>query len=288
MNTMIKNLIYTAVISSISFSAVAQRSDNTTKSLVNAEKSFSAMAVKNGTKAAFDTYASADCLSFSPNPTNTKQYYASQPDMKNLSWFPVYAKVSRSGDWGFTTGRYEVAGQEVTYGDYLSIWKAVNGKWQLVLDLGTSHNKPLEPVKTEFVEPVDFHKPKFTNEKDILTGKGIIMTTEKTMDASLKSYGPAAFSGFLNPNARLMFPGREPIIGKDNINAFYNQMVAKISFKTTQADKALGGDLAYTYGIATIDYKADLRESFNYVNIYELQPDHNWNLILQIYTPAER
>lgn len=285
---MIKKYIYTAVLTTLGFAAMAQRSDATTRSLVNAEKSFAAMAVKSGTKAAFASYASADCLSFNPNPTNTKQYYSTQPDMKNLSWFPVYAKVSRSGDWGFTTGRYELAGQEMGYGDYVSVWKAVNGKWQLALDLATSHNKPLEPVNTEFVEPVDFHKPRFTNEKDILTGKGIILTTEKTMDASLKSYGPAAFSGFLNQNARVMFPGREPIVGKDNINAFYNQMVAKVSFKTTDADKALGGDLAYTYGVATIDYKADLRESFNYVNIYELQKDHNWNLILQIYTPAER
>ncbi len=69
---------------------------------------------------------------------------------------------------------------------------------------------------------------------------------------------------------------------------FYNSMVSKIALKTTKADKALAGDLAYTYGIATIDYKADLRESFNYVYVYERQPDHNWNIILQIYTPAER
>jgi hypothetical protein len=285
---MIRKIIYSVIASSISLGAFAQKSDGTTKSLVEAEKRFSEMAVKSGTRAAFDEFAAAEALSFSPNPVNSKEYYNAQPDMKNLSWSPVYGRVSRSGDWGFTTGRYELEGPEKGYGDYVSIWKAVNGKWALVLDIGANHNKPLETFKTEFVEPVDYHKPKFTNEKDILTGKGIIVTTEKTLDAALKSYGPAAFSGFLNPNARVIFPGREPIIGKEKINAFYNQMVAKVNFKTTSADKALGGDLAYTYGVATIDYKADLRESFNYVNIYELQPDHNWNLILQIYAPAER
>jgi hypothetical protein len=285
---MIKRILYTVVASSIGLAAFAQKSDGTTKSLVQAEKKFSETAVNSGTRAAFNEFAAADALSFAPNPVNSKQYYNGQPDMKELSWFPVYGRVSRSGDWGFTTGRYELQGQEKGYGDYVSVWKEINGKWALVLDIGASHNKPLAAFTAEFVEPVDYHKPKFTNEKDILTGKGIILTTEKTLDASLKSYGPAAFSGFLNPNARLIFPGREPIIGKENINAFYNQMVSKVSFKTTNADKALGGDLAYTYGIATVDYKADLRESFNYVNIYELQPDHNWNLILQIYAPAER
>jgi hypothetical protein len=285
---MIKSILYTVIASSISFAATAQKSDGTTKSLVEAEKNMAEMAVKSGTRAAFGTFASADALSFAPNPVNSKEYYNGQPDMKNLSWFPVYARVSKSGDWGFTSGRFELQGQEKGYGDYVSVWKAINGKWALVLDIGASHNKPLDAYTPEFVEPAGVHKPKFTNEKDVITGKGIILTTEKTLDASLKSYGPAAFSGFLNPNARVIFPGREPIVGKENINAFYNQMVAKVSFKTTNADKALGGDLAYTYGIATIDYKADLRESFNYVNIYELQPDHNWNLIMQIYAPAER
>jgi hypothetical protein len=285
---MIKKVLYTLIASSISLGAFAQKSDGTTKSLIDAEKSFAEMAVKSGTKAAFNTFAAADGISFLPNPVNSKEYYNAHPDMKNLSWFPVYGRVSKSGDWGFTTGRFEMQGQEVGYGDFVSVWKTINGKWALVLDIGASHNKPLNAFTTEFVEPTEYHKPKFTNEKDILTGKGIILTTEKTLDASLKQYGPAAFSGFLNPNARLIFPGREPIIGKEKINAFYNQMVAKVSFKTTGADKALGGDLAYTYGIATVDYKADLRESFNYVNIYELQPDHNWNIILQIYAPAER
>jgi hypothetical protein len=114
------------------------------------------------------------------------------------------------------------------------------------------------------------------------------MTTEKTLNASIKSYGAAAFAGFVNPDTRLIFPGREPIIGKDNVVAFYNTMVSKMNLKTTKAVKALGGDLAYTYGIATIDYKTDLRESFNYVFVYERQPDFNWNLVLQIYNPAER
>ena len=44
-------------------------------------------------------------------------------------------------------------------------------------------------------------------------------------------------------------------------------MIDKISLKTTSFDKTLGADFGYTYGVATIDYKADLRESFHYVFI---------------------
>ena len=85
-----------------------------------------------------------------------------------------------------------------------------------------------------------------------------------------------------------MFPGTEAIVGKENIQAFNNRMIDKINLKTTAYDRALGGDLGYTFGLATIDYKTDLRESFNYIFIWERQTDGNWNIMTQIFTLAER
>jgi ketosteroid isomerase-like protein len=283
----INKLIYTFIMASLTLGAYAQKSDGTTKSLVAAEKAFAESAAKNGEKSAFLSFAAPDAVVFRPNPVNVKSFYANKENNTNLSWTPAYARVSKSGDWGFTSGPYVFDAAEKNYGQYLSIWKTVNGKWVLVLDIGAEHNKPLNAVKTLIVEPDGFHKPK-TNKEQTAAGNEIIMTTEKTLNATIKSYGAAAFAGFVNKDARLLFPGREPIIGKENIIAFHNSMVSKMNLKTTKAEKAAGGDLAYTYGVATIDYKADLRESFNYVFIYERQADHTWNLAFQVYTPAER
>nr|WP_294877092.1 DUF4440 domain-containing protein [uncultured Pedobacter sp.] len=285
---MMNKFLYTIAVASMTIGAYAQKSDGSTKSLVKAEKDFAANLAKNGAKTAFTTYSAADGLVFRPNPVNAKTFYATEDDTKDLSWTPAYAKVSRSGDWGFTTGPFTLTGKETQYGQYLSVWKAVNGKWELALDLGTTHNKPLNKVKEEFIEPKDFHKPKFLNDKERATGANIIATTEKTLNATLKSYGVSAFAGFLNPDARVLFPGYEPILGKDKAIAFLNSMMSKVFLKTTKVDKADGGDLAYTYGVATVDYKADLRESFNYVFIYERQADFNWNLIAMVFAPAER
>jgi len=271
-----------------SLGAYAQHSDATTSSLVKAEHEFTESAVKNGIKSAYTSFSSNKALAFRPNPVSAKSYYANQPNDKNITFTPDYGKVSRSGDWGFITGAYTVDGIEKTYGQFLSVWKANFGKWEMVLDLETTHNKPLHPVTEKFIEPIDYYKPVLDGPKQIAAKKEIILTTEKTLDAMLKSYGVGAFGGFLSPDARVIFPGYEPVIGKDKIVAFYNSLISKISFKTTQADRAAGGDLAYTYGIATVDYRTDLRESFNYVFIYERQANHNWNLIQQIYTPAER
>ncbi|WP_316823574.1 DUF4440 domain-containing protein [Pedobacter gandavensis] len=285
---MINKILYTVVALSMTVGAYAQKSDGTTKSLVKAEKEFAESLAKNGAKNAFTTFSANDALVFRPNPVNAKTYYATQGDTKDLSWTPTYARVAKSGDWGFTTGPFIDNGTEKSYGQYLSIWKAKDGKWELAMDLGVTHNKPLKKSEDLFVEPKEFYKPKFATEKQRAAGADIIATTEKTLNTTLKSYGPVALSGFLNPDARILFPGYEPIIGKDKAMAFYNGMIKNMILKTTKVDKALGGDMAYTYGVATIDYKADLRESFNYVFIYERQADHNWNLIMQVFTPAER
>jgi ketosteroid isomerase-like protein len=279
---------YTIIAAAVSLGAYAQKSDGSTKSLVKAEKDFAESLAKHGSKTAYSNFSAADALVFRPNPVNARTFYDAQPDSKALSWTAAYAKVSRSGDWGFTTGPYTITGDQPAYGQFLSVWKAKDGKWQLALDLGTSTNKPLNKVTPEYMEPKDFYKPKFLNDKQRAAGADIIATTEKTLNAALKSYGIAAFGGFLNPDARLLFPGYEPIVGKDNILPFFNSMISKVSFKTTKVDKADGGDLAYTYGVATVDYKAELRESFNYVFIYERQADHNWNIIVQVFAPAER
>lgn len=280
--------LYTIVAASLTLGAYAQKSDGTTKSLVKAEQDFAEKLAKTGARTAFATYSNDKALVFRPNPVNAKTYYATAEDTKDLSWTPVYARVSRSGDWGFTTGPYTYTGKEAAYGQYFSVWKAVDGKWQLVLDLGTNHNKPLNKVTTEFIEPKDSYKSHFLNDKQREAGASIVGTTESTLNATLKSYGISAFAGFINPDVRILFPGYEPIIGKDKALAFFNSMISKVSLKTTKVDKADGGDFASTYGLATLDYKADLRESFNYVFIYERQSDHNWNLIALVFTPAER
>jgi len=284
-----KQLFSTAILSLLAIGTFAQKNDGTTKSLVNAEKDFAKSLAKNGDKEAYLEYALASALVFRPNPVNVKTFYNTQTkDENTVTWEPNLAKVSRSGDLGFTTGPYAVTGVDKKFGQYLSIWKSENGKWKLAIDLATSSNKPLDKTAPKFTEPKDHVAPRFLNEKELKAGKDIILTTEKTLNTLLKTHGIAAFGGFLTEDARLLFPGNDAINGKGKIISFYNGMVSKINLKTTGVDKAIGSDLAYTYGVATIDYKADLRESFNYVFVYEKAADASWNLIVQAFIPAER
>jgi len=285
-----KQLFSTTIAVALTLSAFAQKSDGTTKSLVNAENEFEKSIAKIGDKDSYLEYSSTNTLVFRPNPVNAKTFYGAQTKgMNEVSWEPNLAKVSKSGDWGFTTGTYQVGKTDKKYGQYLSIWKAEGGKWKLAIDLGTESNKPLAKIADRFVEPKERIAPKtFINEKEIKAGKDVILTTEKTLNTFLKTHGIGAFGGFLTNDARLLFPGNEAIEGKGKVLSFLNGMIGKINLKTTGVDKAAGSDFAYTYGVATVDYKADLRESFNYVFVYEKAADASWNLIVQAFVPAER
>jgi ketosteroid isomerase-like protein len=61
-----------------------------------------------------------------------------------LSWQPMNAEISKSGDLGFTYGVYELSIKDSVYkGTYVSIWKKQNdGSWKFVLDSGNEgiHN----------------------------------------------------------------------------------------------------------------------------------------------------
>jgi ketosteroid isomerase-like protein len=63
----------------------------------------------------------------------------------HLTWTPVGADMSASGDLGYTYGTFEFRVQDkdgktvVDYGKYTSIWKKQkDGSWKVVLDMGNS------------------------------------------------------------------------------------------------------------------------------------------------------
>ena len=68
-------------------------------------------------------------------------------DDKNnhLTWTPLGADISSSGDLGYTYGTYEFSSKDkdgktvVDHGKYTSIWKKQqDGSWKVVLDMGNS------------------------------------------------------------------------------------------------------------------------------------------------------
>ena len=126
-------------------------------SLVEAERSFSAMSAAQGISRAFLTYFADDAIGFRPTPIKARKYYEDNPDIPGLLiWRPVFADVSAAGDMGYTTGPWELRKENLSkvpvgYGHYVSVWKKQeDGTWRVALDVGNEYEGP-DTTVTELI-----------------------------------------------------------------------------------------------------------------------------------------
>ena len=116
------------------------------------EANFAADVAKNG-HAAFLTYFAEDGVEvvdgggFDNKDAMRKQ--PPWPEGTSLTWTPIKAEMSASGDLGYTYGNYiyTVKNKEgklvANYGKYTSIWrKQKDGQWKVVVDMGNSDPDP--------------------------------------------------------------------------------------------------------------------------------------------------
>jgi ketosteroid isomerase-like protein len=132
--------------------------------LLQADKDFSKLAFDQGVARAYEQFVASDAVQLPDGgmPLSGKQAIldnveASVGDIEfSLSWEPVDALVSASGDIGYTWGFYYLEtlddnGELYTAeGKYANVWQnsAADG-WQVILDV-SNQNEPPFPVELEF------------------------------------------------------------------------------------------------------------------------------------------
>ena len=115
--------------------------------LIKLDKEFSALSKAKGMKYAFLEYAADSAVLLQRNvwPVVGKKaisaaFEAFSDSGFTLTWEPLDADMSRSGDFGYTYGLYTSfikADSSVTRGKYVTIWKKQpDGSWKYVLDSG--------------------------------------------------------------------------------------------------------------------------------------------------------
>lgn len=123
--------------------------------LMQADLSFSDLSSQKGTHEAFMAYVSdAGALLRPYHPPivgkdSIRSYLYAKPDSAyTLTWKPLYADISASGDLGYTYGTYRLTVKhlkEFEEGTYITIWKQdATGNWKFALDTG---NPGLSPEK---------------------------------------------------------------------------------------------------------------------------------------------
>lgn len=268
--------------------AYSQNTSDKVSQLLAAENYFNAIVKEKGLKKAFISIADNSTLAFRPGPVPAQKYYREQPDsLGYLSHDPVYAKISKSGDWGFTSGPYVFkqgeSDTEAFYGTYVSVWKK-NSKnvWKLALDAGVAHKKPLKEIPRMYINPANEIFLHQRSNSRLQQRKDIVLSSDKLLATVTKADNKIAQNEFLTESSWLLFPGFEPITGKKAIMEFWKKMGYKALTQPVDGDRSYSGEIAYTYGVASI-----LAKKYNYIRIWEVQPGYKWNVILEAFTEAE-
>ncbi len=283
--------ILISLLLSLISNSFAQVSDGKVSSLVAAENYFAATVKEKGLREGFLKVSDGETVVFRPDPVQAEDFYnKKQEDPGELNWDPSYARISRSGDWGFTTGPYVYTSANdsaKSFGQYLSIWQANRRYvWKLALNIGTPHGKPLAEPALNFTDARNYRFFRQISQARLKQREDMIMTTDRLFSNTLKKNLNLAYNTFLGDEARLIFPGFEPVTGKENINKFYEKQALDIVTEPAIANRSIGSDLAYTYGIAQVTQN-NKTAKYNYVRIWESQEGFKWNVIVELFSPAE-
>jgi ketosteroid isomerase-like protein len=118
------------------------------KEVKDTDIEFSNFSIEQGANAAFLKFAADDVVLLKPNMLpivghlKLEEYFNGKTDTAyTLKWKPSFAKVSKSGDLGYTYGVWELFPKSepvnIRKGTYLTIWeRQANGEWRFVLDTG--------------------------------------------------------------------------------------------------------------------------------------------------------
>lgn len=123
-------------------------------SLIQADLDFAELAASAGLAEAYKQYLAEDAVQLPDGdlPIAGRQaiyeniVLAIQSNEFLLTWEPIAAEVSASGDLGYTWGAYffeaeDEAGEPFSYeGKYVNIWsKRADGSWEIVLDISNQN-----------------------------------------------------------------------------------------------------------------------------------------------------
>jgi ketosteroid isomerase-like protein len=277
----------------------ARAPDSAAVSLVAAELAFSKASADRGMRDAYLEYLAEDAVLFRPRPQPGREWIRSRPSPPiALTWYPIFAFVSRTGDLGFTTGPYEARSVDSTdanvgHGHYVTVWqRGPDGEWKVLLDLGSPG-----PVPAGALPRWSPRGPRHVTDGpprpavDTAQDRRELLDTDRRFSSAAERTGTlTAYRAFAAADIRLLRPGVQPAVGQAALGLALSDDGGRQSWHPTSARVSAGGDLGYTYGTAVLrlpdgavtDNAAVL--ATNYVRIWERRGDE-WKVLLDIATP---
>lgn len=269
--------------------SVAQSTSSTVaadyQALVAAEQSFAAYTEKEGIKAGFSRFLSPEGIVVVKDDfTLGKPLYEKAPYVPGvLSWTPVYADIADSGDFGYTTGPFEVrpkmkTDDPVGFGHFTTVWqKNRTGQWEAIADVGITHTNP-QQVRTDLYWP-DVYSQRWRGDCDTTARRIELIEAENRLaqlagGQSLRSAYQSALAK--NHPVRLYRKGFVPVMG-DEARTYIDGLTTTAIYRLSRVKVASSGDMGIAYGYVQEQDRKGL-----YLRIWKRLPDMSWKLVHEV------
>jgi len=283
----VKSIRITLVLTSLSlfFLSFALHAQDL-ESLVNAEKSFAKTSIEKSVRTAFLEFFDRNTIAFNngqPGP-GRKDWEKRKENNTYLFWWPVYADIAASGDFGFTTGP-AVYGPDRNTKEarggiyYSSVWKKdINGNWKVLADLGSAIYDPSENLTTF---KTSTHQPHPVNDLGAVAKRELI-ALDRSYNEELNKTKASFDDSFFSDEARVHRRGIAPLTSTQAIENY--KETAGYSFDHSEGHVASSNDMALTYGTVKIISSKDGKEVIEpacYMRVWKVEGGE-WSIVLDV------
>ncbi len=262
----------------------AQRS---IEGLVQTERNFAAYSVQHGTREAFLKFLDSAGIVFeNGKPVNGIEAWNKRENRPEiLNWWPQYAEISQSGDFGYTSGPWILknpgSDSILARGQYSTVWHINNkGEWKFLVDLGV-RNTPADT--STFIRIRKNNEVKHGSERSLLeqeeefiqASRGIVKPLSKDNEEMLKRQGDSSILPYLTAMSSytiLSRNGMAPQTGSWQREGFPK----KPEYSISGHGIASSNDLGYIYGTVKVNGKTD-----NYLRIWR-STKKGWRIALEV------
>ncbi|MGA0555359.1 DUF4440 domain-containing protein [Larkinella sp. VNQ87] len=265
--------------------------------MVNAEKAFAQLSRDSTTRTAFLRYLAPDGILFVKGKvTNGREFFTAGPERAGkLTWQPVAADISASGDLGYTTGPWEARPKALTdnptrFGHYVTLWrKQADGTWRVALDIGISHPAPPAPPANQIRAVTGVRS--VTNADTAQSRDELLAYDHQFVKALEKNGAATTYPQFLAAQTRLYRMNQQPFLDRTTIDSALKQPVT-LGFLPLSASVSESGDLGYVYGnaqvLTNVAGKA-AKQTGNFLRIWKKESQGQWKIVLDLISlePAE-
>jgi ketosteroid isomerase-like protein len=256
-------------------------------SLVDAEKAFAQTSVDKSTKVAFLTYFDHHSVAFKNGQAvlGRREWEKRAENNGYLFWWPIYADIAASGDFGYTTGPAvygpDRSAREAKGGLYYStVWqKDETGRWKVLADLGSSTYNPSENLTTFKTSS----RPAVARNDITSEARRELSALDKSYNGELNELKTSFDDAYFSDEARIHRRGIPPVVGAKAI-ADFTDNGGGYFFQNVQSHLASSNDMALTYGIVKITNMKDGKEvvtNASYVRVWKIE-EGEWNIVLDV------